>query len=309
MTVSEVHWLKLSLRLKLRQSNGNQFQDFFSLFMEKIYGSDYLRVRPYGATGDKGCDGYLQSSGAVFQCYGAINGSSTRAAYLVDKMESDFYKARSKLSSIMKEWRMAHNLVDGLPIVAVETLRKIEIENPEIACGFIGLEWFEDFLNRMSVDKKTDLLGPVATNRDAQNLQPEELRALVSNLAMSTEHSPTLETEIKPVPKDKLEANQLPGYWNSLISVGWQNAHLVSAYFNSHHDPLLGERIASMFRDRYEYLTSQALNPASIMDGLYEYITGIGSVHPARQVAAQALLAHLFESCDIFERPPDTRIS
>ena len=41
------------------------------------------------------------------------------------------------------------------------------------------------------------------------------------------------------------------------------------------------------------------------MSSLYEDVTGIGIVLPARQVAAQALLAYLFESCDIFETPPE----
>jgi hypothetical protein len=40
------------------------------------------------------------------------------------------------------------------------------------------------------------------------------------------------------------------------------------------------------------------------MAELYEMVTGIGSVTPARQVAAQAILAFLFESCDIFEDQP-----
>ena len=111
--------------------------------MEYIHGSDYVRVRPFGATGDKGCDGYLKSSGVVFQCYGAINGASTKVAYLVDKIESDFHKARTGLSSIMKEWKMVHNLVDGLPITAVQKIHEIEDANPQITCGFIGLERFE----------------------------------------------------------------------------------------------------------------------------------------------------------------------
>ena len=65
--------------------------------------------------------------------------------------------------------------------------------------------------------------------------------------------------------------------------------------------PLVGERIAKLFNDRYQYLRAQNLSSASIMDALYEFVTGIGTVPPPRQVAAQALLAHLFESCDIFE--------
>jgi hypothetical protein len=40
------------------------------------------------------------------------------------------------------------------------------------------------------------------------------------------------------------------------------------------------------------------------MDALYEQITGVGSVSVQRQVAAQALLAYLFDACDIFEDHP-----
>ena len=58
--------------------------------MSKRHGSDYVRVRAYGRRGDKGCDGYLQSSGQVFACYGALNGELGRVSYLVEKMEEDF---------------------------------------------------------------------------------------------------------------------------------------------------------------------------------------------------------------------------
>jgi hypothetical protein len=57
-------------------------------------------------------------------------------------------------------------------------------------------------------------------------------------------------------------------------------------------------------RVRYQYLRAQNLPPSAIMSSLYEMVTGVGSVTPARQVAAQALLAFLFESCDIFEDDP-----
>ena len=59
-----------------------------------------------------------------------------------------------------------------------------------------------------------------------------------------------------------------------------------------------------MFRNRYQYLKAQNLQSSAIMSDLYEMVTGIGNVTPARQVAAQALLAFLFESCDIFEDQP-----
>ncbi len=304
MIATQEHWWKLSLRLKLRQSSGDEFQDFFSAVMEKLHGSAFVHVRPFGAKGDKGCDGYLQPTGRVYQCYGALNGDKGKVSYLIDKMEEDFEKAKSKLSSIMKEWQMVHNLVDGLPIEAVEKLEQLKKANPDITFGFYGLEAFEADINLLEEERKTELLGPAATNQDAQNIQLDELRTLVDAVIAASKDATTNVDDIAPVPVDKLEANGLPAHWRSLIAAGWQNAHVVVTYLDQHHDPLRGEIIARLFNERYQYLKSQNLSPEAIMDGLYEYVTGIGTVSPARQVAAQALLAHLFESCDIFENIP-----
>jgi hypothetical protein len=106
------------------------------------------------------------------------------------------------------------------------------------------------------------------------------------------------------VPPDKLEFNNLPGHWRTLIAGGWQNADLVATYLNRHPNPIAGEKIAQLFRGRYQYLRAQKLSPGSIMTSLYEMVTGPGTIPPPRQVAAQALLAFLFESCDIFEDEP-----
>jgi hypothetical protein len=117
----------------------------------------------------------------------------------------------------------------------------------------------------------------------------------------ATDAVPIDVTQIRPVPPDKLNFNKLPSHWQSLIAGGWQNAHHVEDYLARHPDPMTGETIAQVFRARYQYLKAQVLEPGAIMSALYEDITGVGVVPPNRQVAAQALLAHLFESCDIFE--------
>ena len=301
MDLTKEYWRKISLELKLRKVNGDAFQDFFSTVMQECHGDDFVRVRPFGSKGDKGCDGYLQSSGQVFQCYGAINGDGGKVNYLIGKMNEDFEKAKAKIPSIMKEWFMVHNLVDGLPIEAVEALDTLRIENSNIKFGFIGLEGFEKRINGLRDTQIESLLGPAATNYDARNLQIEELRDLVSAVAREAKSIPTTGLPIEPVPADKLDANDLPGHWRSLIAGGWQSAHLVASYLDRHPEPLVGDRIARLFNERYQYLKAQHLSPGSIMTALYEFVTGAGTVSPERQVAAQALLAHLFESCDIFE--------
>jgi hypothetical protein len=306
MTPEQRYWWRIALELKLRKSSGDAFQDFFSTVMAKVHGSDFVRLRAFGALGDKGCDGYLQSLGHVYQCYGALNADSGKVAYLIGKMAEDFAKALAGVPAIMKEWHMVHNLVDGLPIEAVLKLKELETANSNHGFGFVGMEGFEERIFSLELSKIEDLLGIVATSQDAQNMQATELRDLVANVEHSGDEAPLDVTAIKPVPPDKLEFNKLPNHWRLLIANGWQNAHLVEKYLAHHHDPLTGERIAQALRVQYQYLKVQKLSPSAIMGSLYELVTGTGSVTPARQVAAQALLAFLFESCDIFEDYPIT---
>lgn len=277
--------------------------------MAAAHGSDFVRVRPYGAKGDKGCDGYLLSTGTVLACYGAVNAAQDKVDYLIKKMGDDFEKANFQLKPIMKEWHMVHNLVDGLPIEAVFKLESLKTANGTLTFGFMGLEAFEQVIFALPIAKIEGLLGLAATTQDALNLQPKELRDLVAGLAHAASIQFVDVTAIRPVPPEKLEYNNLPGHWRSMIAGGWQNTHLVEQHLRGHHDPLIGERIGQHFRARYRYLRAQRLESASIMASLYEYVAGIGLVAPQRQVAAQALLAHLFESCDIFETPPPKAVA
>jgi len=295
------HLHKISLRLKLRQSSGDAFQEFFSVVMGKLHGEDFVRVRPFGRKGDKGCDGYLQSSGQLFACYGAVNGEKAKVDYLIGKMDEDFSKAKTHLPGIMKEWHMVHNLVDGLPVEALTKLEELKGANRNIKFGFVGLEGFETRIAMLDPAVIDELLGPRATNKDAQEMQLTELQALISGIIAGVDSAKRFAGPIDPVPSDKLDANGLPHHWHQLIEQGWKNARFVADYFDRHHEPLTGERIALLFRERYMYLRAQSLSGESTMDSLYEFVTGPGSVAPARQVAGLALLAHLFESCDIFE--------
>jgi hypothetical protein len=302
------YWWRIALELKLRKCNGDAFQDFFSTTMGAAHGSDFVRVRAFGSLGDKGCDGYLQSTGKVFACYGAINSAADKVKYLIKKMDEDFAKALIALTSIMKEWHFVHNLVDGLPADAILKLQELRVANKSHEFGFVGLEGFEAIIFELPAAKIDSLLGMAATARDLQNLQPTELRDLVAAVIDATDEHPIDVATIRPVPPHKLDFNKLPGHWRSMIAGGWQNAHLVGQYFMRHHEPMIGEHIAQYFRVRYQYLRAQGLNPGSTMSALYEDITGVGVVPPARQVAAQALLAYLFESCDIFENPPEMAV-
>ena len=298
------YYWRIALELRLRKANSDAFQDFFSTVMGLLHGDDFVRVRPYGALGDKGCDGYLQSGGQLFQCYGALAGELKQVATLTTKMTDDFAKALKNLAAIMKEWYMVHNIADGLPVEAITTMDALRKGNPKVTFGFIGVEGFSERVFRLHPFQIEYLLGPAASDADATTLDTSALRDLIQHLRSEADAIDFDPQDLRPVPLHKLNYNNLPNHWKQLIAGGWRNAHLVGQYFDRHPDPLTGERIAKLFRDRYDYLKTQRLSPGDIMALLYELVTGIGNVPPQKQVAAQSLLAFLFENCDIFERKP-----
>lgn len=308
-TASQRYYWRVALELKLRKSNGDAFQDFFSTVMGLLHGDDFVRVRPYGALGDKGCDGYLQSTGQLFQCYGALAGELKQVATLTTKMTDDFEKASKNLAGIMKEWHMVHNIADGLPVEAVTTMDALKKANPNLIIGIVGIEGFSERVFRLQPFQIESFLGPAASDTDATTLDASALRDLVQHLRSAADAIDFDPQDLRPIPLHKLNYNNLPNHWKQLIAGGWKNAHLVGQYFDRHPDPLTGERIAKLFRDRYEYLKSQLLGPGDIMASLYELVTGIGNVPPQKQVAAQSLLAFLFENCDIFEREPVAQVT
>jgi hypothetical protein len=304
ITPEQRYWWRIALELRLRQCSGDAFQDLFSIVMEHLHGDDFVRVRPFGKLGDKGCDGYLNSSGQLFQCYGALNGETKQVAKLIKKMTGDFGTAADKLAAIMREWHMVHNLIEGVPIEAITTLKALETANPKIKFGFIGFEGFAERVFKLTPQQIGHLLGPAASQTDAKNLDIATLRKLVNDLAAAADAAQPEDIDLRPVPVDKLAYNQLPNHWRFLISGGWINAPIVASYFERHPDPLTGDKVAALFKEKYNYFKTQNLAPGDIMAALFELVTGIGNVLPQQQVAAQALLAFLFENCDIFDRDP-----
>lgn len=271
--------------------------------MTAAHGADYFNVKPSGSLGDSGCDGYLKSTGQVFQCYGAVGGEKKQVSTLISKINSDYKKASSALSDIMTGWSIVHNLVDGMPVQAVQTLMALTKNNPTVKIEQIGLEALADRIFKLPTTQIELLLGPRSENFETRNVDINVIRNMVSGLAFQFEETPTITIDLRPVPPEKLNMNNLPNHWKHLIASGWQGTAMVGQYFAKHPDPTLGDSVANVFRARYDALKMQGLEPSAIMSSLLELITGVGHVLPSQHHSAVVLLAFLFENCDIFERP------
>jgi hypothetical protein len=294
-----------SLELKLRRVHGQAFEDFFADVMEARYPEDFVRVAASGRAGDRKCDGFLQSTSEIYQCYGAQNGGAKAAtvnAHLARKMETD-YQGASAHWSRMKGWSMVHNFIDGVSAEPLATLDRLKAANSHHVLRLFGKPSFERVLFELEEPDVARLVGRTATKADFENLQPPEVRQVIDRVIVAVEAEP-LTGDIHTVPLAKLQDNDLTGAVSRKIAMGRPNDTIIAEYVGESMDVELGNRLAAEFRRRYLDLAAQDLAPNAVMTGLYDGIVGHGEVSQELDVAAWSLLAYLFERCTIFRDKP-----
>ncbi|WP_348721576.1 ABC-three component system protein [uncultured Candidatus Puniceispirillum sp.] len=296
----DFYWKRL-LQLKLREANANAFQEFFSEVMQQKYGEDFLKIRPHGSFGDAGCDGYLTSEKCVFQCYGATNGSAGNVAQLKRKIEEDFDKAINNANLEMRKWIFVHNLIDGLPEAIVQKIEQLKNDNKTIEISTMGSHKFETIFSDFKSDQLEGFFGAIATSQDYMNAQPELIRDIINTLMESEDTSTIDKQPLEPVPIGKLDENGLSQPWKDAIANARKYTPKVARYLANHHDNLRADKLASHFKNKYADLKNQNLDPDVIMDNLLMFTIGDVVHKKSKTVAADILLAYLFDLCEIFE--------
>jgi hypothetical protein len=297
-------WLAL-LELRLRQCSGNQFQDLFSTIMGLAHGDDFIRTRPHGSIGDKGCDGYLIGTGEVFACYGTVNGKTPVLSPMLAKIAEDSAKAKAHLDGIMKGWTFVHNFMDGVPVDALLLLKELEKDVIKAPVKHFGFQRFGSLVLALPEERIRQLLGPAITEEDVSNLDYQELRSVVHGLATHGFNAPADLQTISPVSSQKLDYNALSATWQTLLVAGLRNARNVGRYFNESPDPLLGARVAETVRARYLELEMQGLVPDDVLEEVFGCLLGTVTARAQRQVAALAVMGYMFERCTLLKDAPD----
>lgn len=296
----ERDWYEMAFRLRLLEDRGIRFQDFFGDIMELRYPGDFVRVRAAGPHGDFKCDGYLPSERTIFQCYGPTDMDATGVA----KMDSDFRGALLHWRDDMDAWAYVHNHPDGVTGAGILP-KKQELEREsghEVRIDVWSSGQLRALVFQLAREDIRLLLGPAPSRRDVIALRYEPVAALVESI--QTVASVTAGPVVAPSPH-KLRHNHLSAFVERLLLVGMERELLVRAYLAEQSDPQLPDRIASAFNSRFLQLNAQGLSADDIFAGLQAFVTGDLVPTPGIQAGTLALLAYLFERCDIFDDAPE----
>ena len=285
-------------RIAFLESKGDGFQRLFEKLMFKVHPNDFLACRPWGNVGDKKNDGYLPSARTIYQIY-APNELTANDA--IKKINEDFNGAKEHWEQYFSEWTFVHNAQDGrLGPHIIEALEKLRQNNPEIKIGHCGYEEMLAKFRQLSLQDLESWFGPSLTVEASINLGFEDLMAVLKHNSITP--APTI-SEVKDVSRGKIEANLLSQAVADFLKIGMQKSILVEQFFNNWKNPTYGEQIAQTFKNKYVSLRDQvpALHPDEIFGQLETWAGGTENTTPIHKAAVLAVMAYLFDKCEIFE--------
>jgi hypothetical protein len=105
-------------------------------------------------------------------------------------------------------------------------------------------------------------------------------------------------------PNEKLDRNGLGTRTRLLLNTGLAIAPEVSEFIqrsNEYVDPNFGDRLAAAFTQKYAEERASGLTGDALYSSLATFAAPPGS-DLVRQAAGYAVLAYLFETCDVFEK-------
>ena len=297
-------WYQLKFQNMFLRLKGTAFQDFFADLMSRRHRSDFIRTRPWGPSGDRKNDGYLQSKRKLFQVYAP---NEMAANETVSKITEDFAGALPYWEAYFDTWVFVHNALDGLGPEVLRCLLRLKQENPHVDVEQMGYEALEQEVLSLSQYDLEVLLGHAPDARAINSLRSSDLMAVLDQLARA---DVLPEVEIRPVSLEKIDKNSFSEESKQYLRMGRRKSILIRSIFDSFPDPLTGERIVQTFRARYIHLKLQRLPSDKILSELVLFTGGYsdhykgGAVEAQRHEAAvAAVLSYLFEQCDIFEDP------
>src|SRR5260370_25138302 len=299
MDQMKLAYYELRFEISYLKKGGNEFQDFFSEIMEKCHPGDFQRVRPWGNAGDRKNDGYVNSKGMVCQGYGHKN---MRAGNAIAKINADFNGALLYWEKYFDRWILVHNSRQGLGPDVIELLNELTTCHESVTAHSWGFEELRQKVFTFNAANLASLLGPAPSSKDMLDVRYDNVQEVLRHIAR--QESPTIQ-DVRPVPPDKLKFNRLSAYVQNLLTWGMQKADLVEQFFNGHSNPTYGDEIAVAFKNEYEKYRRLGLDPDIIFCKLQEFTGGSERGTPTDEAAVLAVLAYLFEQCDIFERSPE----
>jgi hypothetical protein len=298
-------WYKNAHQLRSR-AKGQEFEDYVTSVLRVLH-DDFVNPTPTGTLGDGGCDGLAEAGDIVYACFGSSPQRNAEKV-LKKKMEDDFGRAVAQWE-VFTRWRFITNSPAG-PECAhfISETQQKHLEGSERPIA-VRLWTVDDFwtgvVSRLPVEE-LDLLFPGCPG--VKNIELNDLIPLLEELtnidAASEEGQP-----VRPVPIDKMDYNIVPELKRFELNEWRHLADRIDTWFDGLSDPDLRDHQGAKFRGIYLKSRGVDSDPAAILERIYVSLGGNDFRFDTRRAnAVYAVTSYFFDSCHIFEIPPEKEL-
>jgi len=181
----------------------------------------------------------------------------------------------------------------------MQRLLELRGEHPDLNVVSWGYPELRERAFRLAEADVAALLGPVPSSRELLSVRFRDVQQV---LYAVSRQQPPVGREVRQVSGRKLQANGLSSHVRALLSAGMTLSDRVRQFLARHHDPTFGDGIAERFREEYVAARDEDSDPDGVFMKLWKLVR-LADATPALEAAGLAVLAYLFERCDIFEDP------
>ncbi|MCF2132104.1 hypothetical protein L1I79_37650 [Strepomyces sp. STD 3.1] len=312
MKTTQKYIIRLRFKVVIHESNGQAFENLFTKIMKKS-NNNFELVKAYGRIGDMKNDGFDKNTGSYYQVFGPENLNKKKTIQdAVSKLREDFEGLKKHWNSIcpIKVYHFVINdKYNGTPAPLLQELVKLENENREIEFKILTSSDLEDILLSLDLDDVFDTIGYLP---DA-NIGLLDFDVLNEVIEFIMNSPVTFKREGKLVVPDfneKIEFNDLSSEINDMLVAGSYSEGFLEEYFSKN-----SEYVKSDLRNKFNELYSTSIEvipktEENYADKRFYYILEKSCPKPTKAIqdTVLVLMAHYFESCDIFEEPVDEPI-
>lgn len=304
---------RVQFKNRVLSSHGQAFEDLFVRVMQ-ANDVEFRPVKPQGRLGDKKNDGFNKKNGQYYQVY-APEDSSEKEKESYKKLTETFDDLFNywQLISPIKEFYWVYN--DNFKTGVYPSIEKklSEIENRyNIKAEPFLCKNLEDVFLSLPEPEIIDILGGCLP--DFNNIEDISISILgeVIDFLVKFSFSPIDITFPDEINFDKkIKFNNLSKVFGTLLKTAFHQDYIITEYF-SYNSKFAKEDLKIVFSNFYQQgLQEISDDIPEKADLVFDFILRKASPrnHMAITNAILTLMAHYFESCDIYEEPKDPKQS
>jgi hypothetical protein len=306
MTKEESHIARIKFQNRVFKSNGQAYEDFFTNIMQ-VSDNNFELVKAHGKEGDKKCDGFNKKTGQYYQVY-APEGLAKKEKIAQDKLDETIeglFAYWQDITPIKEFFYVINDSYRGVWPEIHKQLAKIAGDYKINTSTFLSKDLEDVFLALPENEIVNILDGYLLSASNIVDIDISVLGEVIDylmnfNLKQIDEKFPE-----KLDFNKKLTFNKLSSYYGQLLNTAFYQNYMVRDYF-SLNSQFAKQDLKLIFSEFYsEALQNIPDNVETKSDIVFEYIWDKASPRNTKSMkeAVLVLMAHYFESCDIFEEP------